>query len=72
MHLSECPGSRPDLVGDDLVVDVLAELDQLGRGAALNKGQRLASARGDVFAVLPPGELEFGLREREPGQVLVA
>ena len=45
--------------------------DQLGRGAALDERQRLAPARGHVVAVLPPGELELGLRERESGQVLV-
>ena len=54
-------GAGPDLVGEDLVVDLLAQHAQLGRGAALDEGQRLAPALGDVGAVLPARHLEFGL-----------
>ena len=53
VHLSECPGSRPGLVGDDLVVDVLAELDQLGRGSSSIKASALRCPRRRLRC-LPP------------------
>ena len=71
VHLGQRAGARPDLVGDDLVVDVLAERHQLGRRAALDEGQRLAPAGGDVVAVLPAGQLKLGLRVGESAQVAV-
>lgn len=61
MHLGQCPGARPDLVGEELVVNLLAESGEFLHRATLGEGQGLAPAFGDVVAVLPPGQLELGL-----------
>src|SRR6478672_7423715 len=71
VHLRERAGARPDFVGDDLVVDLLADSHQLRGGAALDERQRLAPARGHVLAVLTPRELELGLRVYESAQIAV-
>ena len=71
VHLRQRAGARPDLVGDDLVEDLLADGDEFRGGPALDERQRLAPARGDVVAVLPAGELELGLRVGESGQIAV-
>lgn len=69
VHLCQCARALPDLVGDDLVVDLVAEGFQFRGLAAFDERQGLAPAGGDVVAVLLAGHLELGLRVREPGQV---
>jgi hypothetical protein len=71
MHLCQCTGARPDLVGDDLVEDLLAESHQLRGGAALDECQRLALPGRDIVAVLPADELKLGLRVDESAQVAI-
>ena len=71
MHLGQRAGAGPDLVGDDLVVDLLTERREFGGGPALDEGERLAPARRDVVAVLLAGELKLGLRVAESGQIPV-
>ncbi len=71
MHLGQRPGARPDPVGDDLVVDLLAQRAQFGGRSTLDEGQRLAAALGDVVAVLPAGQLELGLGVDELPHVAV-
>ena len=71
VHLREFAGARPDLVGDDLVVDLLAQRDQLLDGAALDEGERLAPAGGDVVAVFLAEQLELGLGVDESEHVAI-
>ncbi|PQM46433.1 hypothetical protein C1Y40_03399 [Mycobacterium talmoniae] len=71
VHLGQLSGARPDLVGDDLVVDLLAQGGQLRGGAALDERQPLAPAGGDVVAVFPSDQLKLGLRVHEPRHVAV-
>ncbi|WP_414467257.1 hypothetical protein, partial [Mycobacterium intracellulare] len=61
MHLSQLASAGPDLVGDDLVVDLLAQGHQLLDRPALDEGERLAPASGDVVAVFLAEDLKLGL-----------
>ncbi|SKW49820.1 Uncharacterised protein [Mycobacteroides abscessus subsp. abscessus] len=61
MHLCQCAGTGPDLVGDRLVVDLLAECDELVDAAPLDERERLLPARCHIVGVLAAGEPEFRL-----------
>jgi hypothetical protein len=53
VHLCQRAGARPDLVGDDLVVDLLAEFDQFGGGTALDEASAFCfpSATSSLFSL---------------------
>ena len=65
MALRQSPCARPDLVGDVLVVDLLAESGELGRLATRDERQRLFATLRDVLGVLLARDAELGLRPRE-------
>ena len=65
MHLHQGTGTGPDLVGEDLVVDFRAECGQLLSRSAFDERQCLASALGDIVAVLLAGQLELRLGVNE-------
>ena len=69
VHLRERAGAGPDLVGDDLVVDLFAELPEFLGGAPLHERQRLVAADGDVVGILLAGDAELHLLPRELEQV---
>ena len=71
VHLGEFAGAGPDLVGDDLVVDLFAQGDQLLDRAALDEGKRFAPTGGDVVAVLLAEQLKLGLRVDESEHVAI-
>lgn len=68
--LRDGAGARPDTVGHHLVVDLLAQPDDLLDLAARHKRQRGLPGLCDVGGVLVAADPEDHLAEREPEQVL--
>ena len=69
MHLGQRPRAWPDLVGDDLVVDLLAEAGEFGGGSTGHEGQCFLAAFGDVVATFSAGDSELDLLPREIHQI---
>ncbi len=69
MHLGERPGAGPDLVGHQLVEDLLADLHHLVDGAPGHEGQGLFPAGLHTLVVLPAADPELDLLPGEPGQI---
>ena len=64
--------ARPDLVGDDLVVDLLSQAAQFLRRPSLHERQRLLAAARDVVRVLLAGDPELHLLPGELEQIGLA
>jgi hypothetical protein len=65
VHLRERAGAGPDAVGHELVVDVLAERDDLLDVAAGDERERGVSMAGDVGLAAADPELELFPREAD-------
>jgi hypothetical protein len=67
--LRKAPGAGPDAVGHELVVDLLAGLDDLLDGPAGDEGQRVLPDGVHVVGALVAGDAELGLLPDEAQQV---
>ena len=69
VHLGQRPGARPDPVGHQLVVDLLAERGDLRDRTAGDERQRGVAAGGGRVRGLPAADPELDLLPGEPEQV---
>jgi hypothetical protein len=69
VHLGEGAGALPDAVGHQLVVDLLAQLDELGDGLTGDEGQGLLAVGADVLGRALAAEPELQLLPDEPAHV---
>ena len=69
MHLRQRPGARPDPVGHQLVVDLLAERDELVDRPARDERQRGVAVRRPMPVGLPAADPELDLLPGEAEQI---